>query len=80
MNLADAKKGLQAFVLAVKDAYPDDPIARRLRELGFVDGEPVKVVARSFFGGNPLVVQVGATRFALRRNEAQRITLQLGAA
>lgn len=76
MNLAEVKKGLPAIVVDVVDAYEQDPIARRLRELGFVAGEPVRVVARGLLGGNPLVVQVGATRFALRKKEAQRIQIQ----
>ncbi|WP_115718123.1 FeoA family protein [Gallaecimonas mangrovi] len=76
MNLADVKKGVEAIVVDVIDAYDQDPIARRLRELGFVAGEPIKVVARGLFGGNPLVVQVGTTRFALRKKEAQRVHIQ----
>lgn len=79
MTLADVKKGVPALVRDVVDAYSDDPIAKRLRELGFVPGEPVRVVARGLLGGNPLVVQVGGTRFALRRKEAERITLELEA-
>ena len=56
---------------------PDhDAIARRLRELGFVAGEQVEVVAAGPFGAEPLLVQVGFTRFALRRSEAARIRIQ----
>ena len=61
------------MVRKVQDDFPNDPIARRLRDLGFVAGEPVRIVARAPLGGDPLLVQVGATRFALRRNEAARI-------
>ncbi len=76
MNLAEINKGHQATVVDVVDAYEHDPIARRLRELGFIAGESVKVVARGLFGGNPLVVQVGSTRFALRKKEAERVKIQ----
>lgn len=60
-------------VESVEDLQPNDPIARRLRELGFVAGEPVEIVARGPVGAEPLLVQVGFTRFALRRAEAARV-------
>jgi ferrous iron transport protein A len=44
--------------------------ARQLADLGFVPGEPVAVVARAWPGGDPIVVRVGQSRFALRRAEA----------
>jgi ferrous iron transport protein A len=34
------------------------------------------LVARAAFGGDPLVVQVGFTRFALRRAEAARVAVE----
>jgi len=60
----------------VVDQSPNDNIARRLRELGFVAGEQVEVVAEGPIGGEPLLVQVGFTRFALRRTEASRVRLR----
>nr|WP_269089349.1 FeoA domain-containing protein [Xylella taiwanensis] len=60
-------------VEAVEDRQPNDVIARRLRELGFVAGEEITVLATGPLGREPLLVQVGYTRFALRRAEAQRI-------
>jgi ferrous iron transport protein A len=67
------KKGASAVVREVEDAHAADPIARRLRELGFVNGEPVRIVASGPLGGDPLLVQIGFTRFALRRAEAARV-------
>ncbi len=61
------------MVHAVEDAHQADPIARRLRDLGFVPGEIVRVVARAPMGGDPMLIQIGSTRFALRRNEARRV-------
>ena len=57
----------------VEDANLNDTISRRLRELGFVRGEQVRVVAHGPIGGDPLLVQIGFTRFALRRAEAARV-------
>jgi len=80
MRLSELLKGLSAIVGHVEDAHPGDIVARRLRELGFVAGEPVKVVATGPFGRDPLLVQVGFTRFALRRAEAARVMLAEGSA
>lgn len=73
MLLSDLPPRTPVAVISVEDRQPSDPIARRLRELGFVAGEPVQVVARGPVGGDPLLVQVGYTRFALRRSEAARV-------
>ena len=43
---------------------------RWLGEIGFLPGERVSVTARSLWGGDPLVVRVGQSTFALRRAEA----------
>lgn len=48
-------------------------IARRLKELGFVKGEAVKILHRGYFGGEPLAVRIGQSTFALRRFEAALI-------
>ena len=42
-----------------------------LEDLGFIVGEIVTVTGRSGIGGDPLVVRVGASTFALKRAEAQ---------
>lgn len=64
---------VDAIVDHVEDLRTADPIAGRLRDLGFMPGELVRIVALGPFGGDPLVVRVGYTRFALRRAEAARI-------
>ncbi len=69
-----------ATVESVEDQMPHDPIARRLRELGFVAGETVQLMAHGPLGAEPLLVQIGFTRFALRRKEAARVILKNGAA
>jgi len=75
VRLSELKKGQSAVVGQVEDAHADDAVARRLRELGFVTGEPVRVVALGPFGRDPILVQIGFTRFALRRPEAARVVL-----
>lgn len=75
MRLTELTKGATALVERVEDIQIPDPIAQRLRDLGFVPGEPVRVVARAPWGADPLLVQIGSTRFALRRAEAQRVSV-----
>ena len=76
MKLTELQPRVGAWVETVEDQGPNDSIARRLRELGFVAGERVEVVAAGPFGAEPLLIQVGYTRFALRRSEAARVHLQ----
>ncbi|NKJ19633.1 FeoA family protein [Dyella sp. SG609] len=78
MRLSDLPKGAPAVVDRVDDVLAGDPIAQRLRDLGFVAGEPVRVVARGPLGADPLLIQIGSTRFALRRSEAARVTVRTG--
>lgn len=76
MKLTELSRRVEAQVEAVLDLAPNDTIARRLRELGFVAGERVEVVTTGPFGAEPLLVQIGFTRFALRRSEAARVQLR----
>lgn len=80
MTLSDMPLHQPAIVDSVEDRHENDHISRRLRELGFVAGEEVKVVATGPFGREPLLVQVGYTRFALRRTEAARVRVTEAAA
>jgi len=75
VKLDQLRTGDNAVVDGVQASHADDLIARRLRDLGFVAGEPVRIVARAPLGGDPLLVSIGFTRFALRRSEAARITV-----
>lgn len=49
--------------------------ARQLEEIGFSPGEQVMVMRRGFPGGDPLVVRVGQSTFALRGAEASCVHL-----
>jgi ferrous iron transport protein A len=61
----------RAFVVRQVLADPQQPErARQLEEIGFYPGEPVMVMARGLPGGDPLVVRVGQSTFALRTAEA----------
>lgn len=77
MTLFDLPLGQEAMVssgpVAVGGEATDRELALRLFEIGFVDGERVRVVARGHPGGDPVAVRVGNTMFALRRFEAERV-------
>lgn len=84
MRLSQLKNHQQATITSIIQVHQDAPervsdhkindaIARRLITLGFVPGEQVRVLARGLFGGDPILVQIGFTRFALRLSEAARI-------
>ena len=63
----------------VNVARGDGPasIERRLIELGFVHGEQVEVIAQGMLGGDPFVVRVGTSTFALRRREVESVRVEL---
>lgn len=54
-------------------------LCARLVALGFVPGEKVRLLGRGPFGIEPLLVQLGHTRFALRRYEAERVVVHFAA-
>jgi ferrous iron transport protein A len=77
VNLSELTPFTPAVIDEVENIDGNDQIAKRLRELGFVNGEPVRIVARGPIGADPLLIQIGFTRFALRRAEAQRVRVHL---
>ncbi|HMM67627.1 MAG TPA: FeoA domain-containing protein [Dokdonella sp.] len=76
MRLSELAQGAESVVQEVEDVVASDPISRRLRDYGFVRGEPVRLVGRGPIGADPLLVQIGYTRFALRRAEAARVIVE----
>lgn len=68
-------KGRNAVVVGMAPAEDDEQraVQMRLRELGFVPGEELRIVAESFPGRDPIAVRLGSTTFALRRFEAAMV-------
>jgi ferrous iron transport protein A len=71
VSLDRLRVGTHARVLAVKG---EGAVARRLMEMGVVPGAPVRVV-KSAPLGDPLEVRVRNYHLALRRSEAQTISV-----
>lgn len=76
MNLDNAPLTTPLRVKRVHSDALNEERARQLEEIGFLPGEQVSVMTRAFPGGDPLVVRVGLSTFALRRAEARCVELQ----
>ena len=74
-ELAIGQRGVIARVQASGELV-DAATVQRLNELGFLPGEPVRVVQRGPGGREPIAVQVGDTLFALRFVEAHFVDVQ----
>ncbi|MDT7808685.1 MAG: ferrous iron transport protein [Acidobacteriota bacterium] len=71
VSLDRLRMGAHARVLAVRG---EGAIARRLMEMGVVPGAPVRVIKAAPLG-DPLEVRVRNYHLALRRSEAQTISV-----
>jgi len=76
MALVKLPRGRRAAVAEVRESSSlAADLPARLRELGFLDGEEVRVLATGLSGG-PLAVRIGETTFALRRREAECVLVR----
>ena len=80
MRLSDLKVKQSAVIRAVNrtqngDMNQNDVVASRLETLGFIPGAKVQVITKGIFGGDPILIQLGFTRFALRKVEAEKIDI-----
>jgi ferrous iron transport protein A len=70
MNLDNAPLATAWRVTRVLNDSQNEERARQLEEIGFLPGEQVSVMTRALPGGDPMVVRVGLSTFALRAAEA----------
>jgi Fe2+ transport system protein FeoA len=80
LPLADLRRGESGLVAGLAEVAGFDDgqgsgavLLARLRDLGFVAGARCEVIARMWPAGDPLVVRVGGSTFALRRAEAAAV-------
>jgi ferrous iron transport protein A len=78
--LAELRRGEFAVVTGLVDVagFEDGRgsgaiVLARLRDLGFVAGARCEVIAKMWPVGDPMVVRVGGSTFALRRTEAAAV-------
>ena len=80
MRLSELKTNQKAKIIQVHPITKNaeqDTIATRLDSLGFVNGETIEIITKGLFGGEPVLVKIGFSRFALRRTEADRIEIEI---
>jgi ferrous iron transport protein A len=80
LPLAELRRGEAAIVSGLAEVVGFDDgdgsgaiLLARLRDLGFVAGAHCQVIARMWPVGDPLVVRIGGSTFALRRAEAAAV-------
>jgi ferrous iron transport protein A len=82
LPLADLRRGDAGVVVGLAEVAGFDDgqgsgaiLLTRLRDLGFVAGARCQVIARMWPAGDPLVVRIGGSTFALRRAEAAAVRI-----
>jgi ferrous iron transport protein A len=80
--LAELRRGEAAIVAGLAEVATFDDghgsgaiVLARLRDLGFVAGARCEVIAKMWPVGDPMVVRVGGSTFALRRAEAAAVSV-----
>lgn len=77
-RLGELSPGAVAKIVSVgKTGECEVALARRLLEMGLLEGADVEVLHQAPFGGDPLAVRVRGSIVALRRNEANIIEVVL---
>lgn len=70
--LSELRENEAAVVLAVREGHP---LSERLVELGFIAGERVSVLHEAPLSRDPIVIECGGMRLALRRVEAALVEI-----
>lgn len=76
MNLDQVPVGQILRVKRVKALAQAAELTLQLEAIGFIAGEQVSVLRKNVFGGDPLMVRVGLSTFALRKTEAALIEVE----
>ena len=81
-SLGEASRGDAGVIVSVTgqtgaaEAIEAEELERRLLEMGFVEGARVEVLHEGLFGRDPIAVRLDDTRVALRRREANAVTVK----
>jgi len=76
LTLDKISSGIAYAVSAIRPPANARQWGQWLEDIGFIEGEQVMLVARAPLGGDPVVVRVGQSTFALRLAEAACIELK----
>ena len=75
-SLSDLRLGTSGRVVGLQEDTADDPIAKRLSNLGFVPGRTVTPLRRAPLG-DPVVYRVADYELCLRRHEAHMVQVEV---
>ena len=75
-SLSNLRLGTNARVIGLKEDTAEDPIAKRLSNLGFVPGRTVTPLRRAPLG-DPVVYLVADYELCLRRHEARMVQVEV---
>ena len=73
--LSDLRLGTSARVIGLQEDTAEDPISKRLSNLGFVPGRTVTPLRRAPLG-DPVVYRVADYELCLRRHEARIVRVE----
>ena len=75
-SLSDLRLGTSARVIGLQEDTAEDPISKRLSNLGFVPGRTVTPLRRAPLG-DPVVYRVADYELCLRRHEARMVHVEV---
>ena len=75
-SLSDLRLGTSARVIGLQEDTANDPISKRLSNLGFVPGRTVTPLRRAPLG-DPVVYRVADYELCLRRHEARMVHVEV---
>ena len=75
-SLSDLRLGTSARVIGLQEDTAEDPISKRLSNLGFVPGRTVTPLRRAPLG-DPVVYRVADYELCLRRTEAHMVQVEV---
>ena len=84
IKLSKARRGDRGVIVQVGGHCHHEEHAleleRRLLELGFVEGARIELMHEGLLGRDPIAMKVNDMRVALRRHEADSLTVRMDAA
>lgn len=75
-NLAQVAIGERFIVRSVLSTGGAPEWQQQLEDIGFIVGEPVTIMTKGALGGDPLVVRIGLSTFAIRKAEAACVLVE----
>jgi ferrous iron transport protein A len=81
IRLSQARRGARGVIVQVGGHGHHEEHAleleRRLLELGFVEGARIELLHEGLLGRDPIAMKVDDMRVALRRHEAENLTIRI---